>query len=72
MGSNQAKQQLRIIFAEFARRVEFDSPYAHTEQWPGQQQVSGQTEPQGGVPVTVTTVRPAHYGLPGSSLQAAS
>ena len=72
VGSNQAKQQLRIIFAEFARRVEFDSPYAHTEQWPGQHQVSGQTEPQGGVPVTVTTVRPAHYGLPGSSLQAAS
>ena len=72
VGSNQAKQQLRIIFAEFARRVEFDSPYAHTEEWPGQQQVSGQTEPQGGVPVTVTKVRPASYGIPEATLQAVS
>ncbi|AUM12195.1 cytochrome P450 [Ketobacter alkanivorans] len=72
VGSNQAKQQMRIIFAELARRVEFDSPYANNDEWPGQMQVSGQTEPQGGVPVTVTKVRPASYGLPESSLQEAS
>lgn len=64
VGSNQAKQQLRILFAEFARRVEFDSPFAMNNKWPGQQQVSGQTEPKGGVPVTVTELRPADYGYP--------
>lgn len=63
VGSNQARQQLRIIFAEFARRLEFDSPFANNDTWPGQQQVSGQTEPKGGVPITVTRVRPVDYGL---------
>lgn len=64
IGSNQAKQQLRILFAEFARRVEFTSKYANNTDWPGQKQVSGQTEPQGGVPVTVTLVRPETFGYP--------
>jgi cytochrome P450 len=72
VGSNQAKQQMRIIFAELARRVEFSSPYATTDEWPGQQQVSGQTEPQGGVPLTVTKVRPSNYGIPAEAMQAAS
>ena len=62
IGSNQAKQQLRIIFAEFARRVEFTSKYSGNDQWPGQRQVSGQTEPDGGVPVTVVRVMPANTG----------
>ena len=64
IGSNQAKQQLRILFAEFARRVEFTSIYSSNNKWPGQQQVSGQTEPKGGVPVTIKEVRPASYGVP--------
>ncbi|MCG8669175.1 MAG: cytochrome P450 [Pseudomonadales bacterium] len=61
IGANQAKQQLRILFAEFARRVEFDSIYSENNKWPGQQQVSGQTEPKGGVPVTITKVRPFDF-----------
>lgn len=64
IGANQAKQQLRILFAEFARRVEFKSKYSMNNKWPGQQQVSGQTEPKGGVPVTVVKVRPSNYGYP--------
>lgn len=63
IGANQAKQQLRILFAEFARRVEFDSIYADNNKWPGQQQVSGQTEPKGGVPVTITGIKPADFGI---------
>lgn len=68
IGSNQARQQLRIIFAEFARRVEFASTYANNEVWPGQRQVSGQTEPEGGVPVSVARVRPETEGYPQASL----
>ncbi|HET8706693.1 MAG TPA: cytochrome P450, partial [Pseudomonadales bacterium] len=64
VGANQAKQQLRIIFAEFARRVDFTSKYSNNDIWPGQRQVSGQTEPQGGVPVKVLNVRPEFYGYP--------
>lgn len=64
IGSNQARQQLRIIFAEFARRVEFNSKYSNNDVWPGQRQVSGQTEPDGGVPVTVAKVRPENFGVP--------
>lgn len=59
IGANQAKQQLRIMWANLYLRCEFDSPYAGNDDWPKQMQVSGQTEPQGGVPVTVTKVRPA-------------
>ncbi len=62
VGSNQAKQQLRIMWADFYRRVEFDSPYANNDEWPSQMQVSGQTEPQDGVPVTVTKILPADTG----------
>lgn len=68
IGSNQAKQQLRIIFAEFARRVEFTSKYANNDVWPGQRQVSGQTEPEGGVPVTVVKVQPENVGYPQAML----
>lgn len=62
IGANHAKQQLRILWADLYRRCDFSSPFAHNEQWPGQRQVSGQTEPRGGVPVTVTRIRPAHIG----------
>ena len=62
VGSNQAKQQLRIMWANFYRRVEFDSPYAGNDEWPSQMQVSGQTEPQDGVPVTVAKILPADTG----------
>lgn len=64
IGANQAKQQLRIIWADFYRRVEFTSPFANNDDWPGQMQVSGQTEPQGGVPITVTRLLPASTGYP--------
>ena len=64
IGSNQARQQLRILFAEFARRVEFTSKFANNDVWPGQRQVSGQTEPEGGVPVTVKKVWPENTGYP--------
>lgn len=68
IGSNQARQQLRIIFAEFARRVEFTSIYANNDKWPGQRQVSGQTEPAGGVPVSVVRVLPETVGYPQADL----
>ncbi|MCG8311703.1 MAG: cytochrome P450 [Pseudomonadales bacterium] len=64
IGANQAKQQLRIIWADFYRRLEFTSPYADIDEWPKQMQVSGQTEPQGGVPVTVTKILPSDTGYP--------
>lgn len=57
IGANHARQQLRILWADIYRRLEFRSPFAGNDQWPGQQQVSGQTEPMGGVPVTVTRRR---------------
>lgn len=71
IGSNQAKQQLRILWADFYRRLEFDSPYANNDKWPGQMQVSGQTEPQGGVLVKVTKVLSAHTGYPEEQLELA-
>ena len=64
VGMNQARQQLRIIFAEFARRVTFDSVHAHTQQWPTPRQIGGQTEPEEGVLVTVKEVRPMHADFP--------
>ncbi|MCG8667916.1 MAG: cytochrome P450 [Pseudomonadales bacterium] len=70
IGANQAKQQLRIIWGDFYRRIEFDSPFANNDEWPGQMQVSGQTEPQGGVPVTVTKVLPSNTGYPTQTAEA--
>lgn len=64
IGSNQARQQLRIIFAEFARRVVFTSKFSGNDVWPSQRQVSGQTEPDGGVPVRVVKVEAATFGYP--------
>ncbi|MEE2733271.1 MAG: cytochrome P450 [Pseudomonadota bacterium] len=64
VGMNQARQQLRIIFAEFARRVTFDSVHAHTDQWPTPRQIGGQTEPEEGVIVRVTGIRPENTDYP--------
>ncbi|CBL44053.1 Cytochrome P450 hydroxylase [gamma proteobacterium HdN1] len=72
VGSNHAKQQLRILWAEFYRRVSFSSRYSNNDVWPGQQQVSGQTEPTGGVPVRVTRILPANTGYPEIQTEAAA
>lgn len=62
IGLNQAKQQLRLLFAEFARRCEFTSKYSHNDNWPGQRQINVQTHPAGGVQVKVLNIRPETYG----------
>lgn len=66
VGMNQAKQQLRIIFSEFARRVDFTSEFQGTHTLPKSKLLGGQTEPLEGVPITVKTVRPQTYGYPKS------
>jgi cytochrome P450 len=57
IGLNQAKQQLRLLFAEFARRVEFSSRYSNNDLWPGQRQINVQTHPAGGVQVRIEGLR---------------
>ncbi|RLU04221.1 MAG: cytochrome P450 [Ketobacter sp.] len=69
VGMNQARQQLRIIFAEFARRVAFDSVHSHTQEWPTPRQIGGQTEPEEGVLVTVTEVRPENTDFPANTIR---
>ena len=64
IGMNQARQQIRIIFAEFARRVEFDSIHATQTEWPVPRQIGGQTEPDGGVKVRIKSIKPATEGYP--------
>jgi cytochrome P450 len=64
VGMNQARQQLRIIFAELARRVEFKSEFQGTTGMPRSRMIGGQTEPEKGVWVEVTEVRPESYGFP--------
>ncbi|MVF13829.1 cytochrome P450 [Ketobacter sp. MCCC 1A13808] len=66
VGMSQARQQLRIIFAEFARRVEFDSEHSENDTWPIPRQIGGQTEPDGGVWVTVKSVRSEDTDMPGN------
>lgn len=63
LGTNQAKQQLRLLFGELARRVEFSSSFDDNDHWPKQQQASGQTVPQGGVPLRVKSIRPFNYAM---------
>ena len=58
VGMNQARQQLRIIFAEFARRVRFSSIHDGGANWPTPRQIGGQTEPDVGVIVKVEEIRP--------------
>ena len=64
VGMNQARQQLRIIFAELARRVDFTSEFQGTHTLPRSRMIGGQTEPEKGVWITVKTVRPENYGFP--------
>lgn len=70
-GMNQARQQLRIIFAEFARRVSFDSDLAGNDKWPVPRQIGGQTEPDGGVWVTIKEIRPETTDFPETAKVAA-
>lgn len=63
VGMNQGRQQLRIIFAELARRVEFSSEFQNTNKLPRSRMIGGQTEPEKGVWLTVKEVRPAQYGF---------
>lgn len=63
IGMNQARQQLRLIFGEFARRVEFTSEFQNTNTLPRSRMIGGQTEPEKGVMLTVKNVRPYDYGF---------
>ncbi len=63
IGMNQARQQLRIIFAELARRVEFTSEFQGSNVLPRSRMIGGQTEPEKGVWVKVKSVRPENYGF---------
>lgn len=62
VGMSQARQQLRIIFSEFVRRVEFASSFEGTTTLPRSRLLGGQVEPLEGVPITVKTLRPYDYG----------
>ncbi|MCG8317358.1 MAG: cytochrome P450 [Pseudomonadales bacterium] len=62
VGMSQAKQQLRIIFSEFARRVDFTSEFQGTNSLPKSRLIGGQVEPQLGVPIKVAHIRPRNYG----------
>lgn len=64
VGMNQARQQLRIIFAELARRVEFTSEFQNATSLPRSRMIGGQTEPEKGAWLTVKSVRPESYGFP--------
>lgn len=68
VGMNQARQQLRIIFAELARRVEFTSEFQNTTTLPRSRMIGGQTEPEKGVWITVKSVQPESYGFPEKTL----
>ena len=64
VGMSQARQQLRIIFSEFARRVDFTSPFQGTSVMPKSRLIGGQVEPLDGVPMTVARIRPQTFGYP--------
>lgn len=63
IGMNQARQQLRLIFGELARRVEFTSEFDGGNTLPRSRMIGGQTEPEKGVKLTVKTVRPFDHGF---------
>ena len=58
VGMNQGRQQLRIIFAELARRVEFTSEFSKPGKLPRSRMIGGQTEPEKGVIAKVVSVQP--------------
>ncbi len=68
VGMNQARQQLRIIFGELARRVEFTSEFDGTNTMPRSRMIGGQTEPEKGAFVKVKSIRPENYGLTEQSI----
>ena len=59
---SQPRQQLRIIFSELARRVEFTSVFQHANRLPKSRLLGGQVEPKDGVMIKVAQVRPQTYG----------
>lgn len=70
VGLNQAKQQLKILFAELARRVEFESELSNQTDLPIPTFLGGQTEPSNGVWVTVKSVKPESEGMDTAGNQA--
>ncbi|MEE2733567.1 MAG: cytochrome P450 [Pseudomonadota bacterium] len=54
VGMNQARQQLKILFAYLLLRTEWQSSYSGDGVWPGESNVAGTTQPNGGVPITIT------------------
>ncbi|OUS29433.1 hypothetical protein A9Q99_10080 [Gammaproteobacteria bacterium 45_16_T64] len=72
VGMGHARQQLRVIFSEFARRVEFGSEFEGTNTLPRSRLIGGQTEPQLGVPITVKKIRPSDYGCPAIETESAA
>ena len=53
VGLNQARQQLKILFAYWLVKTEWDSKYKNNAIWPSQTNVAGTMQPTGGVPVTI-------------------
>lgn len=53
VGLNQARQQLKLLFAQLLLKTEWDSELKNNHTWPGQKNMAGTTQPGGGVPVTI-------------------
>ena len=53
VGMNQARQQLKILFAKLLLNTEWESKYKNNNLWPGEVSVAGSTHPKGGVPITL-------------------
>ena len=53
VGLNQARQQLKILFAYMLLKTEWDSKYKNNDIWPSQRSIAGTTQPTGGVPITI-------------------
>lgn len=56
VGMNQGRQQLRLIFAEFARRIEWTTEHSKPGRLPRSRMIGGQTEPEKGVFATVKSI----------------
>ncbi|MCG8316096.1 MAG: cytochrome P450 [Pseudomonadales bacterium] len=53
VGMNQARQQLKILFAMLLIKTDWESKYKNNDLWPGHQNIAGSTHPKGGVPITI-------------------
>ena len=62
VGLNQARQQLKILFAVLLLKTQWDSKYKNNDIWPGQTNIAGTTQPEGGVPVTIRLRCPTNAG----------